>query len=197
MYNLREKNVICQPLYMQRKKFLSTTLAAFPLLAFAQLKIEQRDNDKPFVVKAGKSRDGSSMKYRNKHPNDVIISKKDTGGNLSVFLFTGYDTVGPSLHVHFNQDEIFYVLEGNYRFVVGSETMELEAGDTIFLPRNIPHSWIQLTPQGRLLYAAQPAGTLEDFFREMNDLAKPPTHEESQQIHLKHGMKIMGPALKL
>ncbi len=182
---------------MQRKKFLATTLSALPLLALSQLKLNQPNTGKPFVVRAGESRTGKPMKYRGRHPNDIIISKKDTDNNLSVFLFTGYDKVGPSLHMHFNQDELFYIVEGNYRFVVGEETMELGVGDTIFLPRNIPHSWIQLTERGRLLYAVQPAGTLEEFFIEMNELSKPPSEEESQRIHLKHGMKIVGPGLKI
>lgn len=182
---------------MQRKKFIATTLASLPLIAFSQLKINAGGAKKPFVVKAGGSRTGETMKYKGKHPNDIIISKKDTDNNLSVFLFTGYDKVGPSMHLHFDQDEIFYVVEGSYRFVVGEETMEVAVGDTIFLPRNIPHSWLQLTQQGKLLYAVQPAGSLEEFFKEMNDLKKPPTHEESQAIHLKHGMKVVGPGLSL
>lgn len=152
---------------------------------------------KPFVVRAGGSRFNEPMKYRGVHPNNVIISRKDTGDALSVFAYTGLARVGPSLHMHFHQDEFFYVVEGSYRFVVGNETMELGVGDTIFLPRNIPHGWIQLTDKGSLLYAVQPAGTLEDFFKEMNGLKKPPTAEESQQIHLKHGMKVVGPPLNL
>jgi quercetin dioxygenase-like cupin family protein len=127
----------------------------------------------------------------------VVISKKDTDNALSVFAFTGFAKIGPSLHLHFHQDEFFYVAEGSYRFVVGDETMELSAGDTIFLPRNIPHTWIQLTDKGKLLYAVQPAGTLEEFFKEMNDLKMPPTEEEAKQKHLKHGMKLVGPPLTL
>ena len=182
---------------MQRKKFIATTLAALPLLALSQLNIRSRTSTKPFVVRAGKSRSGISMKYKGKHPNDVIIAKKDTDDALSVFLFTGYDKVGPTLHVHYHQDELFYVVEGSYRFVVGKETYELNVGDTIFLPRNIPHTWIQLTDNGKLLYAVQPAGSLEEFFKEMNGLKKPPTEEESQKIHLKHGMKVIGRPLSL
>ena len=182
---------------MERKKFLATALAALPLLAFPQLKAISSNSTKPFVVKAGKSRTGKSMKYKGKHPNDIIISKNDTDGALSAFMFTGLDKVGPSLHVHYHQDEYFYVVEGRYRFVAGDEMLQLAKGDTIFLPRNIPHSWIQLTKNGKLFYAVSPAGTVEDFFKEMDGLKKPPTAEESQAIHLKHGMKVLGPGLKL
>jgi quercetin 2,3-dioxygenase len=182
---------------MERKKFITTTLAALPLLAWSQLKIKNENATKPFVVRAGESRLGEPMKYKGKHPNDIIISKKDTDNALSVFLFTGFGKVGPSLHVHYYQDEFFYIVEGSYRFVVGKETFALKAGDTIFLPRTIPHTWIQTSDNGKLLYAVQPAGSLEEFFKEMNNLKKPPTEEESQKIHLKHGMKVIGPALNL
>ncbi len=182
---------------MKRKEFLLTTLAAIPAVAFANIKSADTKNDKPFVVRAGNGRFGKSMKYKGIHPNDIIISRKDTNDALSVFAYTGLSKIGPSTHLHFNQDEMFNVVEGSYRFVVGEETMELNAGDTIFLPRDIPHSWIQLTDLGKLIYAVQPAGTLEDFFIEMDGLTKPPTKEEAEKIHLKHGMKLIGPGLKL
>lgn len=182
---------------MKRKQFLLTSLATIPALALANIKPANTNTDKPFVVRAGKGRFGKPMKYKGVHPNDIIISRKDTNDMLSVFAYTGFAKIGPSTHLHFNQDEIFTVVEGSYRFVTGEEIMELNAGDTIFLPRNIPHTWIQLTDMGKLIYAVQPAGTLEDFFIEMDGLTKPPTKEEAERIHLKHGMKLIGPGLKL
>lgn len=64
-------------------------------------------------------------------------------------------------------------MEGKYRFACGKETSELKAGDPIFLPRNIPHQWLQLSETGKLIYAVNPAGKLEDFFKAANDLKKP------------------------
>jgi quercetin 2,3-dioxygenase len=182
---------------MKRKQFLLTTLVSMPVLAFSQFNISEKNTRKPFVVRSGRNRVGDPMKYKGVHPNNVVISRKDTDNALSVFDYTGLDKVGPSLHMHLHQDEFFYVVEGKYRFVAGEETTELGKGDTIFLPRNVPHTWIQLTNRGRLLYAVQPAGTLEDFFTEMNALKKPPTEEEAKEIFKKHGMKLLGPSLSL
>jgi quercetin 2,3-dioxygenase len=105
--------------------------------------------------------------------------------------------VGPSLHIHFKQDEIFTVIEGEYRFVVGKETHVLKAGQTIFLPRGIPHTWIQLTDKGRLIYFLQPAGKMEEFFVLMNSLKERPSDEEMDRIHAAHDMKVVGPPLTL
>lgn len=185
---------------MKRKHFLQTTLAALPALLLAKAGLgapASPTSSEPFVVRAGNSRFGEHLKYRGQHPNDVVISRRDTADALSVFAYTGYAKIGPSLHVHLHQDEWFYVLAGHYRFVVGDRQEELHPGDTIFLPRTIPHSWLQLSDQGQLLYAVQPAGTLEEFFKEMDAVKAPLSAEEAQQIHRRHGMKIVGPPLTL
>lgn len=182
---------------MKRKDFLLTTIAAAPALAFSQQSNKKTGTKKPFRVGAGKGRFGEQIRFMGVHPNDLKISGKDTDGQLSLFEYTGLDKIGPVLHVHFDQDEIFYVVSGEYRFVVGEEVHVLKEGETIFLPRNIPHTWIQLSDRGKLIYFVQPSGKIEDFFEKMNSLTKPPTEEEFQQISLAQGMKNVGPALTL
>jgi quercetin dioxygenase-like cupin family protein len=180
---------------MKRKQFLLTTLAATPALAFSRSSGGKQK--KAFVVENGKSRFGDVIKFLGVHPNDLKISSKDTGGQLSVFEYTGLAKVGPMLHVHFEQDEIFTIVEGEYRFVVGDETKELKAGDTIFLPRNIPHTWIQLSERGKMIYYLQPAGKMEEFFLFMNSLKQRPSEDELQKIHANHNMKVVGPPLTI
>ncbi|TGE23917.1 cupin domain-containing protein [Hymenobacter aquaticus] len=187
---------------MKRRQFLVTALAATPAVALAALPglpplpDEAAAPGPAFVVGAGVGR------FREKtlvgpNPNDIKISTRDTGGALSVFEYTGVAKGGPSLHVHLRQDEIFYVLAGEYLFVVGEETHQLRPGDTIFLPRQVPHTWTQLTDAGKLLYWLQPAGQMEDFFRTMPTGPTPPTLEQRQQHSLRYGMKYLGPPLPI
>ena len=132
---------------MQRRQFLMTSLLVSPVMALARIPFTSTAKTitgEPFIVDAGKSRFGEVVKFLGVHPNDLKISSKDTGGQLSVFEYTGLGKVGPMLHIHFEQDEIFMVMEGEYRFVAGKETHVLHAGQTIFLPRGIPHTWICL-----------------------------------------------------
>ena len=89
------------------------------------------------------------------------------------------------------------MVEGEYRFVVGKDTHHLKAGQTIFLPRGIPHTWIQLSDMGKLIYMLQPAGKMEEFFSYMNTLKERPSAEEMDKIHAAHGMKVVGPPLTL
>ncbi|ULQ51528.1 cupin domain-containing protein [Flavihumibacter fluvii] len=180
---------------MKRKQFLLAPIAALPAIALGKTETHTSRTKLPFIVQAGNNRSGvPMMKFMGIHPNDVVVSRKDTDNALSAFLFTGYGNVGTPLHVHFNQDEFFTVIEGKYRFVCGEVDAELNAGDTIFLPRNIPHQWLQLSENGKLIYTVNPAGELEDFFQEANNL-KEPTQEEIDKLALKHGMKHLGPPL--
>ena len=44
-------------------------------------------------------------------------------------------------HFHTQEDEIFYVLEGEIEFTVSKEKIAAAAGTTVFLPKGIPHSF--------------------------------------------------------
>jgi quercetin dioxygenase-like cupin family protein len=184
---------------MQRRKFVQTTLLAVPLTGTlaAVTEATAKPADKGFIVKAGEDRFNEPIKYRGISPNLVKISAKDTGGQFSVFEYEGMAKIGPELHVHLKQDETFYVLAGEYLFQLGNEQFTLKTGDTIFLPRNIPHTWLQLSERGKLMYMLQPAGKLEEFFKKMNSLPGPPTEAEAAKIFLNHGVKLVGPPLAL
>ncbi len=185
---------------MQRRQFLQTGLAAAPAVSLASLRPTHASNPPGtpgFIVKAGEDRFHQPIKYRGLSPNLVKVSAKDTGGQFSIFEYEGMAKMGPDLHVHLAQDETFYVLEGEYLFQLGDQKFILTAGDTIFLPRNVPHTWLQRTDRGKLMYMLQPAGKMEAFFKKMNALPGPPTAAQVAKIHLDHGIRIVGPALAL
>jgi quercetin dioxygenase-like cupin family protein len=185
---------------MKRKQFLLSSLLALPATAFSKNQFSKNtfdSNKEPFIVDTDKSRFGETVKFLGVHPNDLKISSKDIDGQLSVFEYTGLGKTGPALHLHFYQDEIFTVIEGAYRFVAGDATHLLKKGQTIFLPRNIPHTWIQLADKGKMIYFLQPAGKMEEFFTLMNSLKERPSPEEIDRIHAAHGMKVVGPPLSL
>lgn len=47
----------------------------------------------------------------------------------------------PPRHVHHREDEVFHILEGTLRLVVGDEERIAAAGDTLLAPKGIPHSF--------------------------------------------------------
>ena len=155
---------------------------------------------KGFKVKAGEARFGIHYKMKGVTFNtlDTKISAADTDGHVAVFEQTGLTpNGGPPLHIHPFQDEWFYVIEGEYLYQVGDDKFELKAGDTIFLPREIQHAFIQLTEKGKMIVTYSPAGKMEAFFKATNDWLTPPTKEEIIKLFADHDMKVVGPPLKV
>lgn len=169
------------------------------MLAFTKIKtIVSRRTDKGFKVESGEARFGIHYKMKGVTSNtlDIKISGKDTDGDLAVFEQTGLTpNGGPPLHIHPNQDEWFYVIEGNYRFQVGDDIHQMKAGDTIFLPRNVPHAFIQLTEKGKMIVSYLPAGKMEAFFEVTNQWTSPPSKEEVGKVFADHEMQVVGAPL--
>lgn len=128
---------------------------------------------------------------------DIKISTLDTEGDLAVFEQTGLTpNGGPPLHIHPNQDEWFYVIEGDYKFQVAEEFFNLTKGDTIFLPRNVQHAFIQLSEKGKMIVSYLPAGKMEAFFKVTDSWTTPPSNEEIKKVFEDHEMHIVGAPLK-
>ncbi|NBB30043.1 cupin domain-containing protein [Cellulophaga sp. BC115SP] len=179
---------------MQRRNFLST--AAVFGTTLTQVSAETKLAPiAPFVIRSGESRFQESTQV-GLSPNNIKVSSKDTSGQLTVFEYIGREKGGPPLHIHPNQDEIFFIVEGEYLFQVGKEQYRLKAGDTIFLPRNIPHAFAQTSSAGKLFFMFQPSGKMEDFFRALGALKTQPTPEEGARIFAAHDMQVVGPPLQ-
>lgn len=156
--------------------------------------------EKGFKVNAGEARFGVHYKMKGVTFNtlDIKISGKDTEDGLAVFEQTGLTPYGgPPLHIHMYQDEWFYVLKGKYKFQVGEDKFDLTTGDTIFLPRNIPHAFIQLSKKGKMIVSYLPAGKMESFFQVTDQWNEPPSKEQIAKVFNDHEMKIVGPPLSV
>jgi quercetin 2,3-dioxygenase len=51
---------------------------------------------------------------------------------------------GPELHLHLEQNEVFFVLRGRIGVLCGSERTILNVGDTLMAPRNVPLAYVAL-----------------------------------------------------
>jgi mannose-6-phosphate isomerase-like protein (cupin superfamily) len=129
-------------------------------------------------------------------PLSIKLSAKDTGGESLVFEHKNMGKGGPPRHIHFEQDEWFYVVKGEFEFEVGTERYQLTSGDTLFAPRGIPHGWAHVGDEpGTLLTMVTPAGTFEDFILETTRLATLPPQDEMERTFTAHKMKVVGPPL--
>jgi mannose-6-phosphate isomerase-like protein (cupin superfamily) len=120
----------------------------------------------------------------------VMADAASTGGQLGVSEGIVPFGHSPSLHVHRDEDEAFYMLEGTLEFVCDGERFRAEAGAFVFLPRGLPHTFIGLTrPSARVLVLLTPGG-LERIFVETNP-------EQLDAILQASGVETVGPPLSL
>jgi quercetin dioxygenase-like cupin family protein len=184
---------------MRRSSFIIAAVATFFAPYIARAGDTFRNIQKGFRVKAGETRTGRHLKMKGVTLNvlDLKISSADTNGNLAVFEQTGFTTMGgPPLHIHPYQDEFFYILEGEYQFQVDQSRYHLSPGDTIFLPRNIMHAFIQLTEKAKVLVSYTPAGKMENFFATTDSWTEPPDDDLVRKTFADHDMIVVGPPLR-
>ncbi len=103
---------------------------------------------------------------------------------------------GPPKHIHHDQDEWWYILEGEFIVEVGDERFHLKPGDSLFGPRKIPHTWAFIAgARGRFLGSLMPAGRAEAFFidadkdKSLLDL--------STDLRPTYGVEWVGPPLRI
>lgn len=121
------------------------------------------------------------------------VVPQDSSGQL-VIENTFWSKGGPARHLHHDQDEWFYAVEGEFIVEVGQERFYLKPGDSLLAPREVPHVWAYVgDSKGRMLIAFMPAGKMEAFFREVTKAnAMPPQEPELWRAH---GMELVGPPL--
>lgn len=101
---------------------------------------------------------------------------------------------GPARHLHYEQDEWFYAVEGAFLMEVGDERIRLQPGDSVMAPRRTPHVWAHVGDgPGRILIAFFPAGQMEAFFRKVTGAGAMPPQDPG--LWRAHGMELLGPPL--
>jgi quercetin dioxygenase-like cupin family protein len=111
------------------------------------------------------------FQWENGNLTTNLAQKKDTNG--AFFLVEAMLAPGtePPPHVHTREDELFYVLEGEFDVYVGKEAFKVKTGECVFLPRFRPHAFVIRSPRLRVLALFTPAG-LEETFRGMSSPAQ-------------------------
>jgi quercetin dioxygenase-like cupin family protein len=132
----------------------------------------------------------------------IKSSGQTTDGRVAVTENLGLQGYGTPLHLHRNEDEWFYVIEGELTFWVGGQLITASAGSFVYGPRGIPHTFIVSSPEARFLLVTEPAG-LESFIRALSEPAlaltlppassQPPAPELMMATAAEYGIEILGP----
>jgi mannose-6-phosphate isomerase-like protein (cupin superfamily) len=143
----------------------------------------------PFAVQFG---EGTALEI----PTGEVMIKvatKETNGSLTVLEFLIGPKEGPALHTHLREDELWYVVEGDFRFKAGDAMLRASTGGMAFGPRGTPHCFQNIgdTP-GRLLVITTPSG-LERFFEQFAALPGPVNSEALAAVGHANWVEFVGP----
>lgn len=158
-----------------------------------------------FSVAAGEDRFGEHIKVGEGYSLDCKLSAQDTQGAMCIFEFT----TGWPRHLHRDQDEWVYVVEGEADFEVGGKRFRLGVGESAFIPRKVAHGFGPVDDEpARFIHVFQPAGNMEAFFRVLGNLDDIPTKEQAinnrvtdeqidslRRLFDAHGMDLLGPSV--
>lgn len=106
-------------------------------------------------------------------PVEILTSGELTGGQSAAVIQTSPPGGGPPPHWHKNEDETFYVLEGEFEFLNDGKWTRVPAGESIFAPRGSVHTFRNSgSSTSRILVFVTPSG-LEEYLEEISPLSMP------------------------
>ena len=127
-------------------------------------------------------------------------TSEQTGGSIGVLEATSPPGYGPPRHIHRSHDEMFYVLEGEFLFLVGERQVSARPGSFVFIPRGTVHAAKVIgTDPGKVLAAYIPGG-LEHSFEEFAQLRTAQGDDADRgrtvaELNEKYDSEFVGPPL--
>lgn len=128
------------------------------------------------------------------------VASEQTGGAYSIFEVVSQPQGGPPPHIQHREDECFYVLEGEYEFLVEGRTLRMPAGSLLYVPKGTLHAYRNVGEgTGRMLVNQTPGGLHERFFEDLGKPAEdtstpgpeePPNAQRIGAIATKYGIEI-------
>ena len=186
---------------LARRSFLRNALASFTALGLSAAESSaQAAPPESFIVPAGKCRIDGPWTVHGEPAFFDKIAGADVGGRLSVLEVKTPPGQGPPMHIHLEQNEWMYLLEGSFGLQCGAEKTVLNIGDSFMAPKGIPHSYVVLGDKpARHLNIYDPAGEIEAFFRDYEKNHPPgvrPTPEQTTAQETHYRIRVVGPPLK-
>ena len=123
-----------------------------------------------------------------------------TAGRFDFMTGSFAPMTGPPLHLHREQYDTFYILEGTLTVQVDADVFDIGPGDFLSVPPGVPHTFDNLRNGGRPVRAINimtPGGHL-DMFDEMAEVQAGPDHVLGlSRVAEQHGTVIVGPPLRV
>jgi len=135
----------------------------------------------------------------------ITIGSADTGGRYGVIEFLVPPGLRSPWHVHTDEDEWFYVIDGNLTLYVGDTRVDLAPGGFAFGPTGVPHTFVGASPEPARVLAGLSPVQYERFLRDVGHPAParvlppqptgpPPDPARLAAIAKRYGIIILGPS---
>ncbi|MFI7065207.1 cupin domain-containing protein [Kribbella sp. NPDC050124] len=134
--------------------------------------------------------------------SQVRVTGEQTGGSFSLTDNLGRHGDASPVHVHERDDEMFLVLDGELRVLVGDDEHTAGPGTAAVLPRRLRHAYVVTSPTARFLSLHTPAG-FEQFAAEVGRPAptltlppepvEPPDFAVLAETAARHGITVLAP----
>jgi mannose-6-phosphate isomerase-like protein (cupin superfamily) len=140
---------------------------------------------RPYLLKSGEGESVWSLGGR----FTVKVADADSMGSFALVEVLAFQSTEPPLHIHHNEDEAWYLLDGKMTFYVGDEVVEAGGGSFVFAPSGIPHTFTVDVEPTRVLVFASPAS----FERFALELGVPATSDEPPPGLALPSPEVLGP----
>ena len=131
-------------------------------------------------------------------PDEALLFKavgEQTGGLFDAFEDAIAPKAGPPEHIHHQNDEVLYILEGEFLVKIGDRLLEAMPGTFCYIPRGTAHTWQNVgTQTGRVLAFFTPGG-MDGFFRELSQVSSLLDMSQVLPISQKYHTEVVGPPL--
>lgn len=148
-----------------------------------------------FVVAPG---DGDRIPGPAGGPSTIKARTATTGGSFALIENVIGPGMGPPRHAHRREDEMWWVLDGEFRFIADDAILAAPAGSFVFVPRGTAHCF-QNVGEGpaRILVMFTPSG-MERFFEEHARLgAEAADPARYAEVAERQWMEVVGPPLAM
>ena len=142
------------------------------------------------------SEDGQSLRGPVGGGARLICDTDTTDGSFAMLEITIGAMQGPPQHTHRRADEMWYILDGRFRFIADDRQFIVEPGGFVFVPRGTSHCFQNIGEDpARLLVMFTPSG-MERFFVEHAELPEGVVDDEVYAaIAERSWMTVTGPPL--
>lgn len=130
----------------------------------------------------------------------ILGNGTDTGSLHAVELHLPSGESSP-WHVHHEEDEWFFVIEGELEVIVGKHRVRLGAGEFAFGPRDVPHGFRITSPSSAKVLLITVGGRFSDFIADNSEPimdGATPSRDAPDMARLvdsakRYGQEILGP----